>query len=197
MTLPTYLTLFRLFIGPLFLFIYINYINLGLSIVFMPYLLLALVFMAETSDVADGYFARKYGLVTSLGKILDPMVDSLYRISIFLTFTLPPVNLPLYLILIFLYREMIITSLRTLCALDGFALAARTSGKLKAIMQCIAAIVVIFLLILFSMGTLSREYLSELSSLVVGITAVYSVLSGVDYLYCNRMYIMRSLKRPS
>ena len=66
------LTFFRLFISPIFLFVYLEYETFNISLVALPYILLFLLGISELSDVLDGYFARKYNTVTDLGKILDP-----------------------------------------------------------------------------------------------------------------------------
>lgn len=193
MTLPNYLTFFRIFISPIFLLVYLEYEALDISLVTLPYVLLFLLGISELSDACDGYLARKYNQVTDLGKILDPMADSIYRISVFLTFTLSPVNLPMLLIFIFLYRDSVISTLRTICALKGFALAARPSGKLKAAIQAFAAFVVIILLIPYSLGYLSQETLHLTSTIIVSIAAIYTLFSGADYIYANRHYISKLL----
>lgn len=193
LTIPNYLTFFRIFISPIFLLIYLEYEAFNLNLVALPYILLFLLGISEISDACDGYLARRYNQVTDLGKILDPMADSIYRTSIFLTFTLPPINLPMILIFIFLYRDSVISTLRTICALKGFALAARLSGKLKAAIQAFAAFVIILLLIPFSLGQISEHTLHTVSTATVSIAAIYTLLSGVDYIYANRQYIMRLL----
>lgn len=193
MGIANYLTFTRILISPIFLFIYTEYAYLGIDPTYLPYILLFLLGISELSDVCDGYFARRYNEVTDLGKILDPMADSIYRISLFLTFTLPPIRLPLVLIFIFLYRDSIISTLRTICALKGFALAARPSGKLKAAIQAIAAFMVILLLIPYSLGYLSMETLHLTSTIIVSIAAIYTLFSGVDYIYANRHYIRQLL----
>ena len=147
MSIANYFTFIRIFISPIFLFVYLEYEQLNFSLVTLPYILLFLFGISELSDAFDGYIARKYNEVTDLGKILDPMADSIYRISVFLTFTLPPIKLPMILIFIILYRDSVVSTLRTICALKGFALAARPSGKIKAVIQAIAAFTTIVLLI--------------------------------------------------
>jgi len=129
MSIANYLTFFRIFISPVFLLVYIVHAKLGISNVVLPYVLLFLLGVSELSDAFDGFLARKFHQVTDLGKLLDPMADSIYRISVFLTFTQPPVNLPLLIVFIFLYRDSVISTLRTICALRGFALAAARRGK--------------------------------------------------------------------
>ncbi len=189
-----YFTLFRVFVGPIFLVIYTWYQNLDISYQLLPLVLLAMIAVAEFTDIFDGYLARKYNQVTELGKILDPMADSIYRISLFLTFTLPPVSLPIWTIFIFLYRDSIISTLRTICAYRGMILAARISGKAKAIIQAIASISILILMIFESYGYLNNEQLTYYSTLIVGGAATYTLLSGLDYLYANRNYIQKILQ---
>lgn len=197
MSIANYLTFIRLFIGPIFLFTYLGYEYLNFSLVTLPYLLLFLFGISELSDAFDGYLARKYNEVTDLGKILDPMADSIYRISVFLTFTLPPVRLPMFLIFILLYRDSLISTLRTICALQGVALAARSSGKIKAIIQAVSACMIILLLIPYSLGSIQGDTLHWISTLIVSLASVYSLFSGVDYIYANRKYIAHLLRACS
>jgi CDP-diacylglycerol--glycerol-3-phosphate 3-phosphatidyltransferase len=189
LNLPNLLTLTRLFIGPFFLFLYLEYDSLGIHLTALPYILLSLLGVAELSDACDGYFARKYDEVTDLGKILDPMADSIYRLSIFLTFTLPPVQLPMILLFIFLYRDMIISTLRTICALKGFALDARPSGKFKAAAQGCAVFIITLLLIPYTQGDLTEENLQFASAVIVAIVACYTFFSGAEYLYAHQHHL--------
>jgi CDP-diacylglycerol--glycerol-3-phosphate 3-phosphatidyltransferase len=193
-SLPNFLTLARIVISPLFLIVYLGYETLHINEQVLPFVLLVLFVISELSDAFDGYFARKYGQVTDLGKILDPMADSIARISVFLTFTQPPVNLPMILVFVFIYRDAVVSTLRTICALKGFALAARASGKIKAVIQAIAALIIILMLIPYTRGHLSPETLQFNSTLVVLIAAVYTLYSGVDYIYANREYIARMIR---
>jgi CDP-diacylglycerol--glycerol-3-phosphate 3-phosphatidyltransferase len=149
--------------------------------------------VSELSDALDGYFARKYNQVTDFGKLIDPMADSIYRISVFLTFTQQPVNIPLWLVFVFLYRDSVISTLRTICALRGMALAARLSGKTKAIVQALSAFLVLFLMIPASLGILSNDNLTLYSTLLIGFAALYTILSGVEYILANRLYIRKVL----
>lgn len=196
MTIANYFTLVRIFISPLFLLVYIEHDLLGISNQLLPYILLLLIAVSELSDAFDGFLARKYNQVTDLGKVLDPMADSISRISIFLTFTLEPVRLPMVLIFIFLYRDSVVSTLRTICALKGYALAARKSGKIKAFIQAFAALAVILMLIPHSLGTLPTATLHDYGTLIVTIAAIYTAYSGIDYVYANRQYIARLLRIP-
>ena len=76
------LTFIRIFISPVFLLVYLQHEALGISRIYLPYVLLFLLGVNELSDALDGFLARKYNQVTDLGKILDPMADSISRISV-------------------------------------------------------------------------------------------------------------------
>lgn len=193
MSIANYFTLVRVVISPIFLLIYLEHDFLGINDQLLPFVLILLLIISELSDAIDGFLARKYNQVTDLGKVLDPMADSISRISVFLTFTLDPIRLPVPLIFVFLYRDSIVSTLRTICALKGFALAARQSGKIKAIIQALAAFIVLGLLIPHSHGWLSTEHLHLYSSGIVSIAAIYTVYSGIDYIYANRGYIAKLL----
>ncbi len=186
-------TLLRIVISPLFPVVYLGYEWLGIPFSWVPYLLLVLLLVCEFSDILDGFLARRCNQVTDLGKVLDPMADSVTHISFFLTFTQGIVKLPLLLVLIFLYREFFVSTLRTLCALRGFALAARFSGKLKAVLQAIAAFSILCLMALYVHGALSLETLQELSLGIVLVTVLYTLFSACDYFYANRLFIKKSL----
>ena len=103
MSIAHYFTFLRLFIGPFFLFLYTYYESLNISFTSASYLLLGLLMIAELSDAIDGYLARKLNQVTDFGKLFDPVADSIYRISIFTVLILPPVQLPVSFVFIFLY----------------------------------------------------------------------------------------------
>lgn len=194
MTIAHYFTFIRIFISPIFLLIYLYPKTFGLDPISLSVALFVLLTISELSDAFDGYIARKYNQVTELGKILDPMADSIYRISLFLTFTQEPVKIPMGLVFVFLYRDSVVSTLRTICALKGFTLAARTSGKLKAAIQGMAAAIVIFLMFLTGLDWITSEQLTSYSTIVVLAAALYTVLSGFDYIFSNWRYIRRLLR---
>ncbi len=183
------LTMARLVICPIFLVVYLFYQSLGLSLFSMSLVLLVLLTLCELSDAFDGVIARRSNQVTVLGKILDPMADSVVRLSVLLVFTQGLIKLPMLLILVFVFRDAIISMLRTLCALKGKALAARTSGKLKAILQAVSIYAIICLMVLYSTDWISLSTLRNTSFWIVLVTAFYTVVSGVEYLWTCRSYI--------
>jgi len=189
------LTLIRIFISPIFLVVYLEYDVLGISYTFLPYVLLFLLFSLELSDALDGYLARKWNQVTDLGKVLDPMADSISQISIFLTFSQPPISLPLFVVFIFIYRDSIISTLRTVCALRGTALAARASGKCKSVIQGIAALSITACLIPHSLGKMSTEMLQKIALYITLVAATFSLYAGIEYLCANFSFVRKALIR--
>ena len=95
---------------------------------------------AVATDVLDGYIARKYNLITQLGRILDPFVDKFITGGTFL-FLLPhsASGVIPWMVVIVLGREMLVTSLRGFLEQKGADFSASASGKLKMFLQCAAA----------------------------------------------------------
>lgn len=194
MNIAQFFTLLRIFVSPIFPVLYLHYEWLGIPFAYVPYIMLVLLLICECSDLFDGFIARRWNLVTDLGKILDPVADSVTHITLFLTFTQGMVQLPLWFVFIFLYRELFIGALRTLCALRGVALAARFSGKVKAVMQAVICALIIGLIIPQTKGFLSLDLFQNICFYLTGIAALYTVGSVGDYIYANRRYIQRALQ---
>ncbi|VHO03774.1 CDP-alcohol phosphatidyltransferase family protein [Candidatus Rhabdochlamydia sp. T3358] len=193
MSIALILTLLRILLGPIFVALYLYHDQFGFTLLSLPYVLLCLTVLSEVSDVFDGLLARRYNKVTDLGKLLDPMADSIFRLSVFLAFTQGVIQLPLLLVCIFFYRDIVISTLRALCGLRGFALAARLSGKIKAVVQAIIIFFILVMLIPYSLGYLELGLLRKLSVYSVSIGVIYTLYSGCEYIVANRSYIQKAL----
>ncbi len=103
------------------------------------YLTFTVFLAAVLTDIADGYLARKYQLITTLGKLLDPLADKLLIVSalIMLALMARKPGIPDWLLVIIVGRELAVTGLRSIAASEGMVLAAETSGKLKMILQSV------------------------------------------------------------
>ncbi len=189
------LTIGRLFISPLFLLFYLFHPSFGISFKILPYILLGLMIISEISDFFDGLIARRYNAVTELGKVLDPMADSLTQTTILFGFTQGIIQLPLVLIVLFLYRDLVISTLRTLCAMKGYTLAARMSGKIKAFLQGFSILSIVALMIPYSLGSIALGTLQSISFQIICVTAAYTLISGVEYIWVNRSYIKQAWGR--
>lgn len=139
MNLPNLLTLSRIPI----LFGIVGFLYLPIagasSVAFLLFVIGAL------TDWADGYYARKQGLVSNFGKLMDALTDKVFIVGLFIALlamgSLPAWTLPLLLLI--LSREFLITGLRLVAASSGIVLGAEKSGKHKTVSQIIAAILLL------------------------------------------------------
>src|SRR5690606_31500931 len=100
--------------------------------------------VAEITDYLDGLVARTHGQISNVGKILDPMADSLYRISVFLAFV-GNGWMPAWMLLIIIVRDITVSYLRIVAELRLETMAARQSGKWKAVVQSAAQISIVIM----------------------------------------------------
>ena len=175
MNLPNFLTSIRLALSPVMAILFLN------DSPACRYWVLAIVILSEMTDLFDGYMARKRGQVTDLGKILDPMADSIYRDTIFLCFAVER-QVSLFLVLPILYRDSIISTLRTVCAYRGIVLAARWSGKIKAVLQANIIIVILVLRIFALYYPTLDQSLYTISNILMGLACAFTLFSAFDYL---------------
>lgn len=193
MNIAHYVTFLRILIVPLFPIFYLGYSSFGIDPIYVPYILLTILVACELTDLFDGILARRKNQVTDLGKLIDPMADTITRLTVLFSFTQGWVAVPIGIVFVFLYRELVISTLRTVCALKGFALAARKSGKAKAILLAVINFLIVLLMIPYSLGKLSIEAFQITAIVAVSIGAVFSVFTAVDYFIANRLYIKRIL----
>jgi CDP-diacylglycerol--glycerol-3-phosphate 3-phosphatidyltransferase len=95
--------------------------------------------VASLTDFFDGWLARRWGLVTALGKLLDPLADKLLVVSalIMLAMMDRQPGIADWLVVIIVGRELAVTGLRSIAAAEGIVLGAETSGKMKMILQTV------------------------------------------------------------
>lgn len=102
----------------------------------LAYLSAFFFIMAGISDLFDGYFARKMNIVGMFGKLLDPLADKLMHMAV-MVMLIPLQELPAWLVIVFLFREITITALRSVALEDGIVMAADYWGKKKtALLNC-------------------------------------------------------------
>ena len=187
MNLPNRLTVLRIFLAPVFLAL--------LTIRFPGHFLLALlVFIAASlSDLADGKIAHSRGLVTDFGKFLDPLADKMLTTAAFIGFIGLGFGCGIvWITMIVLTREFLITSLRLTAAGSGRVIAANIWGKAKTVCQMAA---IIATLVYYSVGDISAlpgafsDILHVLSVVLLWISAGMTVLSGAIYLKDNAGFI--------
>lgn len=152
------------------------------------YLAALVVFViAAGTDWLDGYLARKYGMVTTLGRILDPFADKIIICGTFIFLAANPdpglraLGMHAWVVVLIVGRELLITALRGFLEQQGADFSAATSGKLKMLAQCIAAGCSLFYLS-YPAGTEVPGWLPPLVTSWIWITVVLTVYSGVAYI---------------
>ncbi len=140
---------------------------------------LAIFIVATITDYFDGYYARKLGLTSTLGRNLDPLVDKVLICGAF-TFLLPieSVGIVPWMVVVVISRELIITSLRGFLESEGIKFGADWLGKVKMGLQC-ATLIAIFIALQWHEVDFFRFVSIALIYAMVGVTA----LSGAQYLW--------------
>ena len=95
--------------------------------------------MAFITDILDGYFARKYGAVTVLGKFLDPLADKIL-VCLTMIMLIPLGRIYVWMVMVIIARELAITGLRSIAVSAGIVIQASALGKYKTIFQSVAII---------------------------------------------------------
>lgn len=188
MNLPNMLTLLRILLCPVFLLLLI------LNFPYHYFAALLVFVVASVTDLLDGYIARKRHLVTDFGKFLDPIADKLLIAVAFLGFLVNGVGFgTVWITAIVLAREFLVSSVRMIAAAGGRVVAADIWGKTKTVCQMTAVILTLFcegLLAALGAGYPGLTCVFHiLCNAALWISAVMTVISGINYLVKNRDFI--------
>lgn len=182
MNLPNKLTIFRIILTPFFLaamLIDFKYHYLVATVVFVA---------ASITDFLDGKIARKNNLITTFGKLCDPVADKMLTTAALLAFMqLGVCNI--WIVMIILTREFLVTSFRLVASAQGIVIAAGIWGKLKTASQMIFSIVIMLGIHFVEVYNLNFNKFSLVSNILLSITAVLTVVSGVKYIVDGKKVI--------
>lgn len=192
MNLPNKITISRICLIPLFIivltipFSWGEWLLAGESFPVTHFVAAIIFIIASATDWLDGYYARKYNLITNMGKFLDPLADKLLVSAAFILL----VELDLiaaWIVILIVSREFAVTGLRLVAAGEGIVLAASSMGKLKTASQLTA----ITLLLLHNFPFV---YLNlPLHTVIVYVALILTVWSGVDY-FIKNWHVLRDSK---
>lgn len=140
----------------------------------------AIVFIvAAATDALDGYLARRYGMVTTLGRILDPFVDKIIICGAFIFLLAHPGSgVGPWMTLIIIGREMFITGLRSILEQQGKDFSASLSGKIKMVTQCFA----VGACLLSPVVSKPWPWFTVLCDLLLWLAVAFTVASGILYI---------------
>lgn len=171
MNLPNKLTMTRLFMVPVLIVLFEIY---GVTN-WIP----AIVFtLTAATDFLDGYIARSRNLVTTFGKFMDPLVDKVLTQAGYILLAGAGV-IPSWTVIVIVFRELIITGLRTLAASNNLTIAASVYGKAKTVSQFICIILYLLSGVLTQIPTVVFEISLYLS-------VALTIISGIEYVVKNK-----------
>lgn len=178
MNLPNWITLSRLLLTVPFL------IALETPGQVWAWAALIIFIVAACTDFVDGYLARKLNQVTPLGALLDPLVDKVLVTGALVALTYKGA-VPAWSVTLILFREFLVTGLRTLEATQGVVLSAGMLGKLKAVLQMVAIGFLLFALDPAGRGLTSHPFAS-IGLAIYWAAVAMTVVSGAQYLWAGR-----------
>ena len=168
LSLPNGVTILRILAIPLIL-ILLFYMGRGYQ------LLTALLFLgAAVTDTLDGYLARRRGMVTTMGKFLDPLADKLLVVTTLIAL-IPAREIPVWMVIVIVGREIAITGLRGIAVSQDLIISASTLGKYKTVFEAAS----IFFLILD--GSYFFINFRPIGLVLLWVALGIAVISGVDY----------------
>ena len=190
--LPNILTVFRIILTPVF--IYILFLGGGSG---YP-LALAIFIAAGTTDIIDGYLARRLNVESTIGKLLDPAADKILVLSAFISFVTMDL-IYLWMVIVIILRDVLVTALRSIQEKRNMPMATRKLAKAKTAIQITSIIVILSYL---SMKVYQVQWFAELVEslhlimVFMYLTVIFTVYTGIDYLIANRASI-RALVRTN
>jgi CDP-diacylglycerol--glycerol-3-phosphate 3-phosphatidyltransferase len=160
---------------------------------------LVIFIIAALTDYLDGYIARKYGITSDFGKIMDPVADKILTLAAFLAFVEMKL-VPAWMVVIIIMRELLITSIRLVALKNREVLAAGMGGKHKTVSQMLSIFIIVIFIVIkeagvgtFGFWNASFEYwYKQLIFILMLITVVLTIISGVSYLAGNRKYLFNN-----
>lgn len=187
MNLANKLTIFRVIIVPFFVFFMCF---TGIEHRYLYALILFIV--ASLTDMLDGKIARKYNMITSFGKFLDPLADKILVAAALVCF----VELKwtsAWVVCIILAREFVVSGVRLVAAGSDkkVVIPAGWLGKIKTAVTMVAICVILFLHILEGFGVMDGQTfpIQLISDVLMFVSAALTLASGVKYLYDYREFI--------
>ncbi|ETP68745.1 CDP-diacylglycerol--glycerol-3-phosphate 3-phosphatidyltransferase [Planococcus glaciei] len=191
MNIPNRITISRILLIPVFMIVMLVDFNWGNMTLFgadMPisHFIGGLIFIfASLTDWVDGYYARKYNLVTTFGKFLDPLADKLL-VSAALIILVELDFAASWIVIIIISREFAVTGLRLVLAGEGEVVAAGSLGKIKTTAQILAISALLLHNTIFTLVNI------PFGEIMLYIALIFTVWSGWDYFYANRRGLLAS-----
>ncbi len=197
MNIANRISIFRILLVPIIILIYIFpyahfqiavlVYNIGFVSVRLTNLIVLFLFaIASASDFLDGYLARKYDLITSFGKFIDPIADKLLVNTMFILFASSGLisSVP---VLVMIARDTIVDGLRMSASNKGVVVAAGLLGKVKTVAQMLTIILILLNNLPFELWRLPFD------EFMLWFATAISVISGVSYFMQLKDVVMETM----
>ena len=189
MNLPNKLTVGRIVLVPFFVAVLLTDFPLN-------HLVALIIFViASVTDMLDGKIARKRNLVTDFGKFADPLADKILVLAALLCFIQNGLC-DCIAVIIVLFREFAVTSIRLIAASKGKVVAANIWGKVKTVTQMIAVITILAMQVVLDLPGIGVTIPIDLSNIflvageiLIWISTVFAIISGAIYVIQNKQFI--------
>lgn len=192
MNLPNKLTIARMIMIPVFiLFFYLNFAG-------HYFVVLAVFAIASFTDLLDGKIARRYNLVTNLGKFLDPIADKVLVSSALIVILTVPSYFTAFLggwamivggccVVVIFARELIVSGFRMVAADAGIVIAADKIGKFKTVAQDISIIMLLLFGGFYEIfgDAVGVQVVNYIGLIMLAAAAILTVISGINYIVKN------------
>ncbi len=183
MNLPNQLTVLRVLIIPFMVILYYLDKAYGEPLTLNGYsIAIAVLFiLASLTDFFDGYLARKWQVITVFGKFLDPLADKL--LVMFALLMLQDIGvIPMWIVLVILMREFIVTGIRLIAVEGGNVIAASKLGKYKTASTMVALIILLFHVEAIVLAGVSFN----IGMIILYIATALTIISGAEYIIKNQ-----------
>jgi CDP-diacylglycerol--glycerol-3-phosphate 3-phosphatidyltransferase len=176
MNLPNALTILRIFFVPFLVAVMVEQdLRIewrGAVLVTNAFLALSIFWIAAATDLLDGYLARRWKQITTVGTLLDPIADKLL-ISAALVSLVQVHRVPAWMVVLIIGREFAVSGLRSIAAAEGYTIQASDLGKTKMITQVIAISMVLL--------SVRWESLSGFAMLWMWGVVIFGIASAIQY----------------
>ena len=188
MNLPNKLTIMRVILIPFFVFFLLS----PYFPAYGNYIAVAIFIVASLTDMLDGKIARKNNLITVFGKLLDPLADKMLTTAALLAF-MREGWCSIWIVMIVLTREFAVAGVRLIATAQGIVIPANYWGKAKTVSQMVFTIVIMLLAELDATFDIFANAgwftLARVSNIMLWITAVLTVVSGITYFVDSKKLI--------
>ena len=195
MILPNQLTILRIILTPVFLFLFLSGEPLLVQISCVVFIIAAI------TDWYDGWLARKFNYITDWGKFMDPLADKILTSTAFIAFVIVGV-LPLWMVLLIIVRDLIVTLIRVYADYRKVSFTTTRTAQLKTFLQMFF---LYYLLLIYTLNTFESLHdayrnlfymLLDQDGIYIAmlLITIFTAVTGFTYIFSNRLLIKKMIK---